>query len=73
MQRIIALVEEMYNLTYLHTDENGVYLFKCNDCGQIHRITIIAGVEPPAERQPVPKAFYSAFEQDDIEGGTNHE
>lgn len=63
MQRIIALVEEMYNLTYLHTDENGVHLFKCNDCGQIHRITIIASTQPP-ERQPVPAAFYKAFENE---------
>jgi hypothetical protein len=64
MQRIIELVEREYNLTYLRKDENGMCLFRCNDCGEIHRIQIIAGTMPP-ERQPVPDAFYKAFEQED--------
>jgi hypothetical protein len=63
MQRIIELVEEMYNLTYLRTDENGIYLFKCNGCGELYHITIIAGVEPPV-RQQVPATFYKAFENE---------
>lgn len=62
MQRIIALVEREYDLTYISTDENGVCLFKCNDCGEIHRIQIIAGTNPPEKRQSVPAAFYKAFE-----------
>lgn len=62
MQRIIEMVEREYHLTYIGTDENGVCLFQCNDCGQIHRIKIFAGTEPP-ERQPVPEAFYKAFEE----------
>jgi hypothetical protein len=72
MQHIIELVEREYNLTHIGTDENGVHLFKCNDCGKIHRVQIVAGMKPP-ERQPVPDAFYKAFEQDDLEQKDNNE
>ncbi len=58
MERIIELVEKQYSLTHIGIDENGVHLFQCNDCGEIHRIQIIA----PLQRQPVPEAFYKAFE-----------
>lgn len=61
MERIIELVEEQYGLTHIGIDENGVHLFKCNDCGEIHRIQIIAPIQRQLARQSVPDAFYKAF------------
>ena len=65
MQHMIELLERLYNLTYISTDENGVHLFTCNGCGKEYRIQVIspANTEPP-ERQPVPEAFYKAFENE---------
>jgi hypothetical protein len=64
MQRIIELVERMYNLTYLSTEDE-IHLFKCNGCGKVYRIQVISpAVTEQQERQPVPAAFYKAFENE---------
>ena len=65
MQRMIELLEQLYNLTYISTNEDGIHLFKCNGCGKEYSIQVLSPANSSTEqqeRQPVPEAFYKAFE-----------
>jgi hypothetical protein len=63
MQRVIELLEQLYNLSYVST-EDGIHIFKCNGCGKVYRIQVISPIRVEQERQPVPEAFYKAFEEE---------
>jgi hypothetical protein len=64
MERMIELLEQLYNLTYINTNEDGMHLFKCNGCGKEYRIQVISPDRVEQERQPVPDVFYRAFENE---------
>lgn len=67
MEHVIALLEKMYNLTYISTNEDGIHLFTCNGCGKEYSIQVLSPANASTElqeRQLVPDVFYKAFENE---------